>query len=78
MLVIFLSYTCTCFDFFLVVYHHGMSASGGHYTVDLRQDTQSWIRVDDTHISYILPEHVIPSSSELPNRFAYLLFYLRS
>ncbi|CCJ30186.1 unnamed protein product [Pneumocystis jirovecii] len=66
------------FVLFAVVYHHGMSASGGHYTVDLRQDTQSWIRVDDTHISYILPEHVIPSSSELPNRFAYLLFYLRS
>ncbi|KAG5518869.1 hypothetical protein PMAC_002400 [Pneumocystis sp. 'macacae'] len=66
------------FVLFAVVYHHGMSASGGHYTVDLRQDTQSWIRVDDTHISYILPEHVVPSPAELPNRFAYLLFYLRS
>ncbi|KAG4304384.1 hypothetical protein PORY_002094 [Pneumocystis oryctolagi] len=65
--------------FVAVVYHHGMSASGGHYTVDLlRQDMQSWIRVDDTHISHILSEHVVPSSVESPSRFAYLLFYLRS
>ncbi|EMR08095.1 hypothetical protein PNEG_03535 [Pneumocystis murina B123] len=65
------------FILFAVVYHHGMSASGGHYTVDLlRQDLHSWIRIDDTHISHILPEHVIPSSDS-PNRFAYLLFYLR-
>lgn len=66
------------FVLFAVVYHHGMSASGGHYTVDLlRQGLHSWIRIDDTHISHILPEHVIPSSDS-PNRFAYLLFYLRS
>ncbi|KAG4302317.1 hypothetical protein PCANB_001425 [Pneumocystis canis] len=68
----------TKFVLFAVVYHHGMSASGGHYTVDLlRQDMRSWIRIDDTHISHILSEHVIPSSDESPNRFAYLLFYLR-
>ncbi|KAG4302211.1 hypothetical protein PCK1_001483 [Pneumocystis canis] len=69
----------TKFVLFAVVYHHGMSASGGHYTVDLlRQDMQSWIRIDDTHISHIFSEHVVPSSDEeSPNRFAYLLFYLR-
>ncbi|KTW26157.1 hypothetical protein T552_03049 [Pneumocystis carinii B80] len=66
------------FILFAVVYHHGMSTSGGHYTVDLlRQDLHSWIRIDDTHISHILAEHLI-SSSDSPNRFAYLLFYLRS
>ncbi|KAJ8120640.1 hypothetical protein ONZ43_g2701 [Nemania bipapillata] len=42
-----------------VVYHHGKSASGGHYTVDLRrQDGREWIRVDDTIIRRIRSEEV--------------------
>lgn len=46
-----------------VIYHHGKSASGGHYTVDLRrQDNQEWIRVDDTAIRRIRSEDVASSS----------------
>ncbi|RYC66118.1 hypothetical protein CHU98_g22 [Xylaria longipes] len=46
------------------VYHHGKSASGGHYTVDLRrQDSREWIRVDDTVIRRIRSEDVAESST---------------
>ncbi|KAI4756589.1 cysteine proteinase [Aureobasidium sp. EXF-3400] len=48
-----------------VVYHHGKSAAGGHYTVDiLRQDEREWIRVDDTIIRRIRPEDVAEGGSE--------------
>ncbi|TKA58586.1 hypothetical protein B0A55_12806 [Friedmanniomyces simplex] len=48
-----------------VVYHHGKSAAGGHYTVDiLRQDSREWIRMDDTVIRRIRPEDVAEGGSE--------------
>lgn len=48
-----------------VVYHHGKSAAGGHYTVDvLRQDSREWIRMDDTMIRRIRPEDVAEGGSE--------------
>lgn len=48
-----------------VVYHHGKSAAGGHYTVDvLRQDGREWIRMDDTVIRRIRPEDVAEGGSE--------------
>jgi ubiquitin carboxyl-terminal hydrolase 10 len=48
-----------------VVYHHGKSAAGGHYTVDiLRQDEREWVRVDDTIIRRIHPEDVAEGGSE--------------
>lgn len=48
-----------------VVYHHGKSAAGGHYTVDvLRQDSREWIRMDDTIIRRIRSEDVAEGGSE--------------
>lgn len=48
-----------------VVYHHGKSAAGGHYTVDnLRQDGREWVRVDDTYIRRIRPEDVAEGGAE--------------
>lgn len=48
-----------------VVYHHGKSAAGGHYTVDLlRQDRREWIRVDDTAIRRVRPEDVAEGGAE--------------
>lgn len=48
-----------------VVYHHGKSAAGGHYTVDiLRQDEREWVRVDDTVIRRIRAEDVAEGGSE--------------
>ena len=48
-----------------VVYHHGKSASGGHYTVDIRrQDGREWIRLDDTVIRRVRAEDVAEGGSE--------------
>ncbi|KAK8874532.1 cysteine proteinase [Apiospora arundinis] len=47
------------------VYHHGKSASGGHYTVDVRrQDGQEWIRIDDTIIRRVRSEDVAEGGQE--------------
>lgn len=48
-----------------VVYHHGKTATGGHYTVDVRrQDGREWIRMDDTIIRRIRSEDVAEGGSE--------------
>ncbi|KAF2163154.1 hypothetical protein M409DRAFT_26597 [Zasmidium cellare ATCC 36951] len=48
-----------------VVYHHGKSAAGGHYTVDvLRQDSREWIRMDDTIIRRVRAEDVAEGGAE--------------
>lgn len=67
-----------------VVYHHGHSASGGHYTVDvLRQDGKSWIHLDDTAIEPVDEKHVAVADIDpdrmpftaRPNKLAYILVY---
>lgn len=68
-----------------VVYHHGLSASGGHYTVDvLRQDCQSWIHLDDTSIESVDAKDVAVevtaednTNHKKPNKLAYILLYAR-
>jgi ubiquitin carboxyl-terminal hydrolase 10 len=48
-----------------VVYHHGKSAAGGHYTVDvLRQDSSEWVRMDDTIIRRVRPQDVAEGGAE--------------
>lgn len=48
-----------------VIYHHGKSASGGHYTVDVRrQDSREWVRLDDTVIRRIRSEDVAETGGE--------------
>ncbi|KAI2206211.1 hypothetical protein LOZ16_005204 [Ophidiomyces ophidiicola] len=48
-----------------VIYHHGKSASGGHYTVELRrQDGREWIRIDDTEILRVRSDDVAFAGSE--------------
>lgn len=48
-----------------VVYHHGKSAAGGHYTVDvLRQDSREWVRMDDTFIRRVRPDEVAEGGAE--------------
>ena len=38
----------------LVIYHHGTSATGGHYTADvLLQDGRNWLNLDDTKLKWV-------------------------
>lgn len=70
---------------FLVVYHHGQSAGGGHYTLDVLHPNRNadlsikaregWIRIDDELVSDLRTQDVF--GSDLDDRCAYLLFYKR-
>ncbi|KAK9312976.1 hypothetical protein V1524DRAFT_437473 [Lipomyces starkeyi] len=81
------------YKLFGVVYHHGKSTEGGHYTVDLHyKHSDTWINLDDVSIKEIQPEDVetvyedesamrrrivMGGSGDLDERTAYLLFYER-
>lgn len=62
-----------------VVYHHGQSAQGGHYTCDVYHSASSkWLRIDDSLITTVAEESVLRSGVQQGhNRVAYLLFYRR-
>ncbi|KAI0748393.1 hypothetical protein C8Q80DRAFT_1171656 [Daedaleopsis nitida] len=67
-----------------VLYHHGLSASGGHYTLDVLHPNRelsdrpraAWIRIDDELVSDLRPEDVF-GGQEREDRQPYLLFYRR-
>lgn len=78
--------------FSTVVYHHGSTAGGGHYTVAVaRQDGQQWIHFDDELVQPVPTDQVIVSAEEAASaaeggrqgmiggreKCAYLLFYQR-
>ncbi|KAK7018922.1 cysteine proteinase [Favolaschia claudopus] len=78
------------YKLFGVIYHHGLSASGGHYTLDILHPTrfpgtitgsererEGWIRIDDELVSDVRPMDVFGGASEGDTRCAYLLFYRR-
>lgn len=74
------------YKLFGVVYHHGISASGGHYTLDVVHPTrfsgttsrQGWIRIDDELISDLMPEDVFNTEDRGEGeKSAYLLLYRR-
>jgi ubiquitin carboxyl-terminal hydrolase 10 len=73
----------------VVVYHHGSSASGGHYTVSVsRQDQSGWLHFDDDLVTPLPVEDVVVSRHEAEagwagqiggrEKTAYLLFYMRT
>lgn len=72
------------YQLFGVLYHHGQSASGGHYTLDVLHPNRdlndrwraAWIRIDDELVSDIRPDDVF-GAHEMGDRCAYLLFYRR-
>ncbi|GAA6030486.1 hypothetical protein JCM8097_006171 [Rhodosporidiobolus ruineniae] len=53
------------YELFGVVYHHGLHASGGHYTVAVRcgYRAPTWIELDDTHILPLTEDDVAVSVS---------------
>ncbi|BGP21081.1 hypothetical protein JCM10213_006842 [Rhodosporidiobolus nylandii] len=54
------------YELFGVVYHHGLHASGGHYTVAVRRGYHSkeWLELDDTNIYPLTAEDVaVPSAA---------------
>ncbi|XP_011608582.1 ubiquitin carboxyl-terminal hydrolase 10 isoform X2 [Takifugu rubripes] len=60
---------------FAVVYHHGNSATGGHYTTDVFHiGLNGWLRIDDQAVKVINQYHLLKQSAE---RTAYLLYYRR-
>uniref|UniRef100_A0A673V768 Ubiquitin carboxyl-terminal hydrolase n=2 Tax=Suricata suricatta TaxID=37032 RepID=A0A673V768_SURSU len=60
---------------FAVVYHHGSSATGGHYTTDVFQiGLNGWLRIDDQTVKVVSQSQVVKPAAE---RTAYLLYYRR-
>ena len=49
--------------------HHGKTPSAGHYTADVRQRDNKWLRFDDADLSYVPADRVVNDAR------AYLLFY---
>lgn len=68
-----------------MLYHHGLSASGGHYTLDVlhpnrdhhsAKPREGWVRIDDELVSDVRAEDVF-GGADRDDRCAYLLFYRR-
>lgn len=58
-----------------VVYHHGSSATGGHYTTDVFQiGLSGWLRIDDQTVRVVSQCQVVKAAA---GRTAYLLYYRR-
>ncbi|KAF9554587.1 cysteine proteinase [Agrocybe pediades] len=77
------------YKLFGAIYHHGLSASGGHYTLDVlhpnrypsanpaAKPREGWVRIDDNLVSDVRNEDVFEASERDESRCAYLLFYRR-
>ena len=70
-----------------VLYHHGESADGGHYTVDvLHQNSDGdtgevWLHIDDEAVNPMRHENVFEghgAERAADERCVYLLFYCRT
>jgi ubiquitin carboxyl-terminal hydrolase 10 len=62
-----------------VIYHHGQRAGGGHYTCDILQKENTWLRIDDTIITPVTPLEVTDNSELMhaDGRLPYILMYER-
>ncbi|KAJ7441669.1 hypothetical protein B0H11DRAFT_1749599 [Mycena galericulata] len=71
------------YKLFGAIYHHGVSAAGGHYTLDVLHPTrfgagrEGWVRIDDELVSDVRPDDVFGAGGTDDARCAYLLFYRR-
>lgn len=68
-----------------VLYYHGASARGGHYTVDVLHlnapgdGGEAWLHIDDETVSTVRHEDVFGryDNERADDRCAYMLFYCR-
>ena len=68
-----------------VLYHHGKSASGGHYTVDVlspigaNSSGEAWLRIDNEAARVVQHEDVfgVHGNGQGDDRCTYMLFYCR-
>lgn len=60
-----------------VIYHHGMSPDGGHYTADVfHKQTKTWYRIDDVNITKLEDDDVLKGGEDnMDSRTAYILMY---
>ncbi|GMM56055.1 mRNA-binding ubiquitin-specific protease [Maudiozyma humilis] len=60
-----------------VIYHHGLSSDGGHYTCDVyHKPNDKWYRIDDVAITELKKEDVLTvGDSGADPRTAYILMY---
>ena len=69
-----------------VLYHHGESESGGHYTVGVLHPNgdggseEAWVHIDDEAVSAVKHEDVfgVHANETGDDRSAYMLFYCRT
>jgi ubiquitin carboxyl-terminal hydrolase 10 len=75
-----------------VLYHHGVSAGGGHYTLHVLHPNrdgsargsgsggEAWLHIDDETVSTVRHEDVFGEhdNDRADDRCAYLLFYRRA
>lgn len=60
-----------------VIYHHGVSPDGGHYTADIYHGEQNkWYRIDDINIEELKFDEVLKGNEDgSSTRTAYILMY---
>jgi ubiquitin carboxyl-terminal hydrolase 10 len=69
-----------------VLYHHGESAGGGHFTVDVHHPNgesgngEAWLHIGDEGVSAVKHEDVFGGHDNewVDDRCAYILFYGRT
>lgn len=65
------------YELYGVIYHHGVSPDGGHYTADIyHKESDKWYRIDDVNITALKPEEALEANQDsVGSRTAYILLY---
>lgn len=60
-----------------VIYHHGISSTGGHYTCNIfNQESNKWFGIDDTNIQELNKDDVLQNTEDdSDTKTAYILIY---